>query len=57
MTAVWKNKPKSIEELTFVVEEFFANLDEEKIRKTVANKLKRAQLCIEAKGGHFEHKV
>ena len=30
---------------------------EQKIRKTVANILKRAQLCIEAKGGHFELKM
>ena len=54
---VYKKKPETIEELTWIVEEFFGNLDEENIRKTVANLLKRAQLCVQERGGHFEHKL
>ena len=54
---VWKNKPDTIEDLKLIVEEFFESLDQEKVRKTVSNILKRAQLCVEEKGGHFEHKL
>ena len=55
MAKVWKDKPESIEELTNSVEEFFANCDEDIVRKIVANILKRAKLCVQEKGGHFEH--
>ena len=55
MAKVWKDKPESIEELTNSVEEFFANCDEDIVRKIVANVLKRAKLCVQEKGGHFEH--
>ena len=54
---VYEHHPTTIEEIVAIVEGFFGNLNEEKVKKTVANVLKRAQLCVEEKGGHFEHKL
>ena len=31
------------------------NLEEEKVRRIVGNIRKRAELCIQENGGHFEH--
>ena len=31
------------------------NSDEEKVRRIVGNIRKRAELCIQENGGHFEH--
>ena len=55
MAEVWKYKPQTIPELCEVVENFSASLSEGFIRKMVENVLKRAEKCIQAKGGHFEH--
>ena len=57
MSKVWKAKCETIEELVSVVEEFFSNCDEDLVRKTVSNILKRAKLCVQEKGGHFDHKM
>ena len=43
--------------LKILVEVFFESLDEELIRKTVANILKRARICLQQNGGHFEHRM
>ena len=40
MAKVWKDQPKSIEELVFVVEEFFASCTEDFVKKVVENVLK-----------------
>ena len=46
MKEVWDKHPKSIDELKTVVETFFSSLSEDLVRRTVANILKRAELCI-----------
>ena len=55
MKAVWDAKPATIDELVTVVEDFFENIPEDSVRKTVANIIKRAELCVSQSGGHFEH--
>ena len=55
MAKVWEIKPKTIPELKAVVEQYFASLTSDFIKKCVLNIKKRANLCISQKGGHFEH--
>ena len=55
MAKVWEAKPQNIDALKAVVESFFNELSPDFINKCVANIRKRAQLCIRAKGAHFEH--
>ena len=55
MAEVWKQKPKTIAELKKVVEDFFNSLGPDFIKKCVLNIRKRAQLCVQEQGGHFEH--
>ena len=59
MTEVYKVKPKTLEELTTTVENFFEQLgqDENLVRKIVGNILKRAEICVQQEGGHFEHLI
>jgi hypothetical protein len=55
MSEVWKKKPKTIPELKKVVEDFFNNLGTDFVKNCVLNIRKRAQLCVQEQGGHFEH--
>ena len=55
MQKVWEVKPSTIPELKTVVEEYFAGLTPDFINKCVGNIRKRAELCIQANGSHFEH--
>ena len=52
---VYKHKPKTITELKRVVEEFNSSLTEDDIRKMLQNMRKRAELCLQVEGKHFEH--
>ena len=55
MAEVWKQKPKTIPALKKVVEDFFKNLGPDFVKNCVLNIRKRAQLCVQENGGHFEH--
>ena len=55
MAEVFKAKPETISDLKIVVENYFNSLTPEFVKKCVANIRKRAELCIMAEGGHFEH--
>ena len=52
---VYEHKPKTLTELMERVEEFNSSLTETDIRKMCQNHRKRAQLCLEQNGQHFEH--
>ena len=52
---VYKAKPKSIEELKNVVKRFAKGQKMETILRAANNFVKRAKLCVEQEGGHFEH--
>ena len=52
---VYKKKPQTLTQLKKVVEEFNSSLTEKEIRAMLQNMIKRAHLCLEANGGHFEH--
>ena len=48
-------QPKTIDELKAIVNDFAVNLGEEKIRSMARHTRKRAELCCQVRGGHFEH--
>ena len=48
-------KPKGRDEIIRVVNEYAASLSEELIRSMTNNIIKRARLCVDQNGGHFEH--
>ena len=48
-------QPKTIDELKAIVNDFAVNLGEEKIRSMARLTRKRAELCCQVRGGHFEH--
>ena len=52
---VHNTNPKTIEDLKKSVEEFASVIPEEQLRKMVRHTRKRALLCVQERGGHFEH--
>ena len=48
--------PTTLEKMIDSVEEFKNSLDEQEIRGACRSILRRAQACIEARGGAFEYK-
>ena len=53
--SVKEKKPKGRDEIIRVVNEYAASLSEELIRSMTNNIIKRARLCVDQNGGHFEH--
>ena len=56
-SAVYKMKPKDLQELQNVVNSAASQIDEEEIRRSIANFSIRAQKCYQNKGGHFEAEI
>ena len=52
---VYRAKPQTIENLVEYVRNFADSYDAEILRNAATNVLKRARLCIQADGGHFQH--
>ena len=57
MAELRRSPPSSIEELMETVTEYSESIEEDEVKKAVGNIVKRAQFCVEAKGGAFEHKL
>ena len=55
MAHIIRCEPCSLSELKTIVEDFADNMSEEDIRKMVRHTKKRAELCRDHFGGHFEH--
>ena len=55
MAKVWEAKPTTKQALKNVIEQFFTSLSPDFVKKCTLNIKKRAQLCVQQKGGHFEH--
>ena len=49
--------PTILEKMIDTVDEFNNSLDEQEIRRACRSILRRAQACIEARGGAFEYKM
>ena len=52
---VWQVKPKTIQELKAIIEDFFASLGPDLVKKSELNFKKLAILGIKANSGHFDH--
>ena len=57
MQKVYRENPKTIPELMQCVEDFFEALPETVIKNSVANIMKRAELCVKNNGDHFESEL
>ena len=55
MAHIIRCEPSTLTELKNIVEDFAADMREEDIRKMVQHTKKRAELCKDNFGGHFEH--
>ena len=55
MSHVVRLEPSTVAELKTVVEDFVVNMSEEEVWKMVRNTKKRAELCGDNFGGHFQH--
>ena len=51
---VWEVKPKTIQELKAMIEEFFASLGPDLVKKSELNIKKLAKLCIKSYSSHFD---
>ena len=52
---VYQEHPETIESLIDCVKSFVARYDSSVIERVAANVVKRAKLCLDANGGHFQH--
>ena len=57
MAHVVRCEPSTLQELKEVVEDFAINFDPEKAKSMARHTRRRAQLCVQQAGGHFEHLV
>ena len=54
---VYCEQPQNIEELIECVKKFAAAYGSSTIRRVAENVVKRAKLCVDANGGHFQHLI
>ena len=52
---VFDKKPKSLEELKLIVENFAKGISQDTLLRVADNFCTRAKLCIQEEGGHFEY--
>ena len=52
---VFDKKPKSLEELKLIVENFAKGISRDTLLRVADNFCTRAKLCIQEEGGHFEY--
>jgi hypothetical protein len=54
-SAVYRERPRMLNELKTAITAFIRNVSQEDLQKVFANKIKRVQACIDARGHHFQH--
>ena len=52
---VYRTPINNVQELRDRIDEAFATITPEMLQRSRENLIRRAQLCIEMNGGHFEH--
>lgn len=52
---VYKNRPKTIDELKTAISTFTASVTEEMLHRVFGNMNRRIELCIQQQGRHFQH--
>jgi hypothetical protein len=54
-SAVYRDRPRSLNELKTAITACIRNISPADLQKVFANKIKRVQACIDARGHHFQH--
>jgi hypothetical protein len=54
-SAVYRDRPLTLNELKAAIIAFTRNISQADLQKVFANKIKRVQACIDARGHHFQH--
>jgi hypothetical protein len=54
-SAVYCDHPRTLNELKTIITVFIRNISQADLQKVFANKIKRVQACIDARGHHFQH--
>jgi hypothetical protein len=52
--AVYRDRPRTLHELKTAITAFIRNISQADLQKVFANKTKRVQTCIDARGHHFQ---
>jgi hypothetical protein len=53
--AMCSDRPLTLNELKTAITECIRNISQADLQKVFANKIKRVQACIDARGHHFQH--
>jgi hypothetical protein len=54
-SAVCRDRPRKLNELKTAITAYIRNIAQADLHKVFANKIKRVQACIDARGHHFQH--
>jgi hypothetical protein len=54
-SAVHRDRPLTLSEVKTAITAFIKNISQADLQKVFANKIKRVQACIDARGHHFQH--
>jgi hypothetical protein len=54
-SAVYRDRPRTFNELKTAITAYTRNISQADLQKVFANKIKRVQACIDARGHHFQH--
>jgi hypothetical protein len=53
-STVFLDRPRTLNELKTAITAYISNISQADLQKVFANKIKRAQACINARGHHFQ---
>jgi len=51
---VYRDRPRTLNELKTAITEYIRNIAQADLQKVFANKIKRVQACVGARGHHFQ---
>jgi hypothetical protein len=54
-SAVYRDRPRTLNQLNTAITAYIRNISEADLQKVFANKIKRVQAYIDARGHHFQH--
>ena len=54
-SAVYRDRPRTLNEVKTAITAYIRNIAQADLQKVFANKIKRIQACMDARGHHFQH--
>jgi hypothetical protein len=54
-SAMYRDRQHTLNELKTSITAYIRNIAQADLQKVLANKIKRVQACIDARGHHFKH--